>query len=129
MKRSVFMIAIAAMALGACSKEVSNVGETPAGDVQSFRDLSVPQGFDFSGTKTVMVTFEKQDHLPGDFKSVYQIEDAKGIALLKCNLEVAKGLETKLEVPSGTDELFLVDSHGEKKAIAIKNNTLIIKSL
>ncbi len=129
MKRSVFMIALAAMALGACSKEVSNVGETPASDVQSFRDLSVPKGFDFSGTKSVMVTFEKQDHLPGDFKSVYQIEDVKGITLLKCNLEVAKGLETELEVPNGTDELFLVDSHGAKRALTIKNNNLIIKNL
>lgn len=123
------MVAVAAIALGACSKEAANAGQDPNNDVKSFRDLQVPTGFDFKGTKTITVKIEKQEHLPIDLKSVYRIDDQKGNALLKYNLEVAQGLEAELEVPIGTEELYLVDSYGLKRAVKIENNNLIIKSL
>ncbi len=127
MKRGVCIAAIAAIALGACSKEVSNVGDTPATDVQSFRDLKVPQGFDFSATKSVTILLPGNSDAPAQTQALIKVMDASENVLLKYKASVAKGFEMPLELPAATKELTVIGIDGNKKNIEIVNGQLNLK--
>ncbi len=126
MKRSVFMIALTAMALGACSKEASNVGQDPNNNVQSFGDLTVPQGFDFSATKTVTVTIPAIKGMSSSLWDILILENAAGETILKYKYHHAIGLELPLEVAATADELYIVKSNGAKQALSLKGSQLIL---
>jgi hypothetical protein len=128
MKRGVFIMALATIALGACSKETSSVGETPASEVQSFSDLNVPQGFDFSGTKTVQIRVPAQSGLPDNAKSLLTLKDESGNAVLKYNVQLSKGLDVSVQIPASAKKLYAIDGYGFKHEMSIQNNQLILNT-
>lgn len=128
MKRSVIVAALAAVALGGCSKEVSEGVESPEANVQSFRDLQVPKGFDFSGTKTIQVKLSGQSGIPANAQSVVTLQDEAGNVLLKYNVNLSNGLDMPLQVKSGTEKLYSIDGAGFKHEISVQNNQLTLNA-
>ncbi len=126
--KKVFVVSIiSAVALMGCSKEEQKTQGTYDESVTSFRDMTIPQGFDFSSTKTVYVNFAKQDGATPGAHSVITIQDGDGNMLMKHNADLSQDVELPLEVAATTKELFVVNSAGTGATIKISNNRLTVK--
>lgn len=127
MKQALIVAAISAVALVGCSKEDQKTQGNPDESVTSFRDMNVPEGFDFSSTKTVYVNFIKQDKASSSARSIVTIQDEEGNMLLKYNANLSQDEEMPLEVPANTKELIVNNASGIQETIKISNNRLTIK--
>lgn len=127
MKTKIIAATLSVAALMSCSKEEQSVQKTYSSSVTSFKEMTVPQGFDFSGIKTIKVNLEKQEGISVGSKSLITIHDAEGSVLLKHNADLSQDTELALQVPSATKELYVVNAAGIQEAIRIVNNRLTIK--
>ena len=126
MKKAFIVATISAVALMGCSKDEQKIQGNNDESVTSFRDINVPGGFDFSNTKTVIVSLtEEPKHSPITSRLI-AIENADGQTLLKYIADLSQGFELPIELPTATKEVFLVDADGNKKSIKIASNQLII---
>ena len=127
MKTKIIAATLSVVALMSCSKDEQEVEKTYSESVTSFKEMTIPQGFDFSGSKTIKVNLEKQEGVSVGSKSLITIQDAEGSVLLKHNADLSQDTELALQVPSATKELYVVNAAGIQEAIRIVSNRLTIK--
>ncbi len=127
MKTKLFIAVFAVLALSSCAKKESQVGA--GSHVDSFTEIKTPAGFNFSSTQTIIFKVPAIPNMPPKAMSLVTIENAKGITLLKYNVDLAIGLEMPLTITAGTKELFLVRADGSKQALEISGNELTLNSI
>lgn len=127
MKKTFIVTAILSVSLMGCSKEEQNSTGNYDESVTSFREMNIPKGFDFSGTRTVYANITKQEGVKAGARSIITIQDASGNMLLKYNADLTQDVEIPMEISANTRELIVVNAAGVKETIKISNNRLTIK--
>ncbi|AEV32463.1 hypothetical protein Oweho_1467 [Owenweeksia hongkongensis DSM 17368] len=109
MKQTLIVAAISAVALVGCSKEEQKIQGNTDESVTSFREMNVPEGFDFAGSKTVTFTSTGNSGLTVGAKGLLTVQTLDGITLLKHNRNLDQDFEMRINIPVGTKELVVVD--------------------
>lgn len=127
MKHFVIMALLAAVSLSSCSKESEQANSSYDENAESFREINVPEGFDFSGMQTIKIDIRNQEGVSSDARSLITIMNEEGKVLMKYNALLSQDIELSLEVPASTKELYVINAAGVRQAVRISNNRLTIK--
>lgn len=128
MKKVFITSAIAAVALVSCSKEGNEAIKTFDDSITSFREMDIPQGFDFAGSKTVTLTSTGNGDIPTGLKGLLVVKTVDGLTLLKYNRELAQDFEMKIDVPVGIKELVVLNGP-IMKLVNIKSSIVDLNSI
>ena len=125
MKQIMIAAVISAVSLMGCSKEEQKTQGNPAESVTSFREMNVPEGFDFSGTKTITLTSTGNGANGRDLLIVQTVD---GITLLKHNRDVAQDFKMHVNVPADTKELVVLNGL-IKQYVKINSSVIDLNSI
>jgi hypothetical protein len=125
MKTSIYALAIAAVVLGACSKEV-NEGVNPTTPAR-FDDLQVDPNFDWKTTQDVTINIEGIP-TPVPVKSTLVIMDQQGRAIHKELHTMSESESISMTLPSHLKSLVVKYGSNEKE-FAIQNGVVSVSFL
>ncbi|MBI1315425.1 hypothetical protein GC167_01000 [bacterium] len=125
MKTSIYVVAFAAVVLGACSKEV-NDGVNPTTPAR-FEDLQVDANFDWKTTQDVTINIEGIP-TPVPVQSTLVIMDVQGRAIHKALHTMSETESLSMTLPAHIKSL-VVKYGSNQKEFAIENGTVQVSFL